>query len=548
MDSHAVPKQEGTAVLDTLSSAASEADRRKRQAGLRASLRTRLVVAFVGMVALLVVLGVLGLRVLSDSNDRVEVLGALQLRSTAYGDLATQADQVRLLLGLRAGGGDLAVWLGGTSSSAPGGTTLDFIDETIATALTRLGQSAAPANLGFVPPPDEERMLQQVRQDQASLSDVVARIIALDKAGRPTEGLQLQHDDGEPLSQQIEERLSGLASSTLQQTNDLIGQNRNAFTGSRNLFFGAAILSVVLALLLGYLLSRAVIAPIRALQSRVAAIAAGDFSGHVEVARQDELGTLAADVNRMNDELERLYRELETASRHKSEFLANMSHELRTPLNAIIGFSEVLTERMFGDLNAKQLEYLEDITSSGRHLLALINDILDLSKVEGGHMELHPTLFGLRGVLENGLTMVAERAARDGIALRLDIDMRDDVIEGDERKIKQVVFNLLSNAVKFTPSGGHVEVTARDDPDGVRIDVSDDGGGIAPDDQQRIFDTFQQVGNAATGVHEGSGLGLGLARRFVELHGGRLTVESEPGRGSTFTVVLPSRRPAEAPV
>jgi signal transduction histidine kinase len=303
---------------------------------------------------------------------------------------------------------------------------------------------------------------------------------------------------------------------------------------------------VFLALTLGYLLSRAVIAPIRAVQGRVAAIAAGDFSGHVEVLRQDELGTLAWDLNRMNDELERLYRELETASRHKSEFLANMSHELRTPLNAIIGFSEVLTEQMFGDLNAKQLEYLEDITSSGRHLLALINDILDLSKVEAGHMELHPSLFALRGVLESGLTMVAERAARDGIALRLDIDVRDEVIEADERKIKQVVFNLLSNAVKFTPSGGHVAVTARDNPDGVRIDVSDDGAGIAPEDQQRIFDTFQQVGTAGTGAHEGSGLGLGLARRFVELHGGRLTVQSEPGRGSTFTVVLPSRQPGQA--
>src|SRR4029077_12916254 len=174
------------------------------------------------------------------------------------------------------------------------------------------------------------------------------------------------------------------------------------------------------------------------------------FSGHVEVRREDELGTLAADVNRMNDELGRLYQELETVSRHKSEFLANMSHELRTPLNAIIGFSDVLTEQMFGDLNPKQLDYLEEISGSGRHLLALVNDILDLSKVEAGQMELHPSRFSLRDVLENGLSMVGEQAMRKEIALRLDIDVREEVIEGDERKIKQVVFNLLSNAVKFT--------------------------------------------------------------------------------------------------
>jgi signal transduction histidine kinase len=223
-----------------------------------------------------------------------------------------------------------------------------------------------------------------------------------------------------------------------------------------------------------------------------------------------------------------------------------MSHELRTPLNAIIGFSEVLTEQMFGELNPKQLEYLEDITSSGRHLLALINDILDLSKVEAGRMELHPNLFSVRDILQSGLTMVGERATRNGIELRLDIDLRNELIEGDERKVKQVVFNLLSNAVKFTPSGGHVVVTARDEPDGMRIDVADDGVGIAADDQARIFDTFQQVGNAATGAHEGSGLGLGLARRFVELHGGHITVQSTPGRGSTFTVVLPRRLQMEA--
>jgi signal transduction histidine kinase len=243
----------------------------------------------------------------------------------------------------------------------------------------------------------------------------------------------------------------------------------------------------------------------------------------------------------MNDELGRLYRELETASRHKSEFLANMSHELRTPLNAVIGFSDVLSEQMFGELNTKQLEYIDDIRSSGRHLLALINDILDLSKVEAGKMQLELSEFSLQQAIESGITMVRERAARQGVELTSDVGVEDDVIEGDERKIKQVLFNLLSNAVKFTPAGGEVAVRARVDSGNVAISVRDTGVGIAKQDQERIFEAFQQAESGPDRAHEGTGLGLGLARRFVELHGGTITVESELGNGSTFTVRLPSR-------
>ncbi len=226
------------------------------------------------------------------------------------------------------------------------------------------------------------------------------------------------------------------------------------------------------------------------------------------------------------------------SSKYKSEFLANMSHELRTPLNAIIGFSEVLLERMFGDLNDKQAEYLGDILTSGQHLLSLINDILDLSKVEAGQMELELGEFSLQQALENGLTMLKERASRHGITLNLELDPDLDVIEADERKVKQVVFNLLSNAVKFTPDGGHVAVMARRTDDELQIAVRDTGIGIAPEDQARIFEEFRQVGQGSAKA-EGTGLGLALTRRLVELHGGRLWVESEPGVGSTFTLTLP---------
>jgi signal transduction histidine kinase len=233
-------------------------------------------------------------------------------------------------------------------------------------------------------------------------------------------------------------------------------------------------------------------------------------------------------------------RELEIASQHKSEFLANMSHELRTPLNAIIGFSEVLGERLFGDLNEKQEEYLKDIHASGQHLLSLINDILDLSKIEAGRMELELTDFHLSTALDNALTLVRERAGRRGIALHMTTDERLEYVRADERKIKQVLLNLLSNAIKFTPEGGRIEVRAKPVDGSVAVSVTDTGVGIAPEDQEAIFEDFRQVGTADKKV-EGTGLGLALSRKFVQLHGGRIWVESREGVGSTFTFTIPIR-------
>jgi len=248
---------------------------------------------------------------------------------------------------------------------------------------------------------------------------------------------------------------------------------------------------------------------------------------------------IAVENVRLFKELEAANRDLGAASRHKSEFLANMSHELRTPLNAVIGFSEVLLQRMFGALNDKQDEYLKDIYASGQHLLSLINDILDLSKIEAGRMELAPAPFHLPTALENAVTLVKERAARHGITLELDLDPRLGELVGDERKIKQVLLNLLSNAVKFTPEGGRISLKAGRRDGAVAISVTDTGIGIAPEDQAAIFEEFRQVGSDETRKQEGTGLGLTLAKKFVELHDGRMWVESELGRGSTFTFTLP---------
>jgi two-component system, NtrC family, sensor kinase len=314
---------------------------------------------------------------------------------------------------------------------------------------------------------------------------------------------------------------------------------------------------------LSVLLARRLVRPVKQMRTAAARIGAGAYDERIELRRRDELGGLADELNRMAAslqgsvqslerrveertlelqqalaELSEKGRQLEVASEHKSEFLANMSHELRTPLNAIIGFSQVLRKRMFGEINAKQEEYLDDILSSGNHLLSLINDVLDLSKVEAGQVELEVATFSLREALDRGVVMVREPAVKKGVRLSLELAPDVDLVDGDERRLRQVVYNLLSNAVKFTPGGGRIVVaSARADRE-VQVSVTDTGPGIAPEDHERIFEEFQQT-DVGVEQREGTGLGLALSKRLVELHGGRIWVESEPGHGSRFVFTIP---------
>ncbi|MBU4303998.1 MAG: PAS domain S-box protein, partial [Candidatus Omnitrophica bacterium] len=231
----------------------------------------------------------------------------------------------------------------------------------------------------------------------------------------------------------------------------------------------------------------------------------------------------------------------DTANRAKSDFLANMSHELRTPLNAVIGFSEVLTDESFGPLGDKQKEYIHDIWESGKHLLSLINDILDLSKVEAGKMELELIEFDLKTTLEAGLSMIKEKAMRQDITIFEDI--KDDIgaIHADERKVKQIMFNLLSNAAKFTPEGGKIGIEAKNTENNeILITVWDTGIGIEEKDKAKVFNAFEQIDSSLSRKYSGTGLGMPLAKKLVELHGGKFWFESEgAGRGSRFSFTLP---------
>ena len=232
---------------------------------------------------------------------------------------------------------------------------------------------------------------------------------------------------------------------------------------------------------------------------------------------------------------------VEAANRAKSDFLANMSHELRTPLNSIIGFSEVMVDGIPGPVTDEQKEYLNDVLESGRHLLALINDILDLSKVEAGKLELEVNEFSIKDLLERSIIMFKEKAAKHHIVLKSEIHEDIGNIIADERKTKQVVFNLLSNAVKFTPDRGSVGITAHRTDKEVQITVWDTGIGIAEEDKDRIFQPFQQLESTLTKKPEGTGLGLNLTKELVELQGGRIWLESKLGKGSKFHFMIPIR-------
>jgi signal transduction histidine kinase len=499
-------------------------------------LGTKLIAGFLVVGALLALVATLGLSALHQSNARGEQLRRLQVRAVYYQIVLTDARQLKTAIANR------------LASHSKERTFGSGLDQSILSVYEQLCVDSFVGDCEGVPhtPAPSIALSRALPYDRFSAVKDQTILFSFVSGAQPvlTYPARYRHNpvalilgQARQFATKFESDMAKTANGTRAHANALVAANRASYSHSRAVLLGVAGGSLALALILGLLLSWSVVTPLRRTQRRLSGIAGGDFSEHVVVPNRDEIGALAADVNRMNDELRRLYGELETASRHKSDFLATMSHELRTPLNAIIGFSEVLHEQMFGELNERQLAYVDDVLEAGRHLLSLINDVLDLAKIEAGRMELELSEVAIPTVLRSAVSMHSERAGRAGVELNLSTEPDEITITADERRVRQIVFNLLSNAVKFTPADGRIDVSARLEDGKVEIAVADTGPGIAAADLESIFEEFEQTSEGKQA--EGTGLGLPLSRKLAELHGGRLWVESTPGQGSTFRFTLP---------
>jgi signal transduction histidine kinase len=486
-------------------------------AGVPARVQTKLLVAFLTIVGLLIVLGAVSLQVLNGINYQTEELIKLQRKIAAYRqvqhDTTNQLYNISTALVLRD-------------------------DRMLDTALRQLGQFGYDLDrLAFVAK-DESELLARVQREYGEFINVVTRVVQLVRSGSVAEAQEVQLKQSVPLADRLERLTNQLVNIAEADMVAAIEATENAYRTSRTVVIAFAIGSILLALGLGYVISWSLIEPVKKIETRLGQIAAGEFTQRVDVANRDELGLLAADVNRTSEELGNLYRQLAAASRHKSEFLANTSHELRTPLNAILGYTELIQDDIYGPVPEKIREVLNRVQSNGRHLLGLINDVLDLSKIEAGQLTLSINDYSMKEVVQTVVTTTGSLAAAKKLNLKTVIEEGLPSGRGDERRITQALLNLVGNAIKFTETG-EVGIKAAAANGAFQIAVVDTGPGIPLEHQQRIFDEFQQVDSSSTRKKGGTGLGLSISKKIIELHGGRIWVESEPGKGSTFRFTLP---------
>ena len=402
--------------------------------------------------------------------------------------------------------------------------------------------------------PEERELIQRIRAAQEAALTTVADIANLVRDGRIDAAMTLQLNKEYPLYLQID----GLVDQVVKREQEKMDSLRASVAAANRkapIIMGSfAAVLILLALLLGFVISWSFIQPVRDAQGFLTQVAKGNFKATINVPNRDEFGDLADQMNEMGRELHNLYEsqqanarelqrlneQLQQASKAKSEFLANMSHELRTPMNAILGFVEMLLDDIYGDVPPHLREPLMDIQVNGKHLLNLINDVLDLSKIEAGRMELSLDEYSVQDVVDTIQTSLQSLALEKRLEFVAWAQQGIPLAFGDGKRITQCLMNLAGNALKFTKQG-RVEVWVEHKQDQLLYRVSDTGIGIPKDQLEHVFGEFRQVDAAITREFGGSGLGLSITKKFVEMHGGRIWVESELGKGSTFFFEIPLR-------
>jgi signal transduction histidine kinase len=484
------------------------------------TVHTKLIGAFFAIAALLIVFGVVVIQVLNGMNSRSEDLTQLRRKVAAFRQL--QNDTLAQLYSV-------------TSA------LLSPEERMLESALRQLNEYRYDLErLQFVTK-DEAELFKKINAEHERLNQLVLQVLELTRQRDFAKAKELRIRTA-PIADSLERLTNEMVNRAEADMESRVDESRRAYLTSRWVVIGFAAGSIGLAILLGYAVSSSLMQPITLMDSRLKQIAAGDFTKRVEVPNRDELGTLADNVNRMSNELRSLYQQIETASRHKSDFLASMSHELRTPLNAIIGYSEMLIEEAEDRKQIDLAPDLQKIRASGKHLLALINDILDLSKIEAGKMDLSPETFDISGLIEEVVSMVRPMIEKNANVLSLNCSDKLGTMHADITKVRQILFNLLSNACKFTELGTITLCAGRETVGGIErlsLSISDTGIGMTPAQREKLFQPFTQADVQIARKYGGTGLGLAITMRYCEMMGGKITVSSEYGRGTTFVVKLP---------
>jgi len=482
-----------------------------------ANVHAKLLTAFLAIVVLLITVGLVGLQVLSGVNRRTDETVKLQRKIAAYRQLQH-----------------------GTTNQLYSVTSALLVpdERTLAETLRQINQFGYDFDrLQFVAR-DEAELLGQVQKNYNQFIQIVTKVVELIREGKADEGRELQLRQASPLADRMERLTNQLVNRAVADVLASIETSHAAYLASRWVVISFAVGSIGLALILGYAFSWSLIGPVKKMDSRLKQIASGDFSRHIEVLNRDELGTLAANLNRMNDELGQLYQQLDTANRHKSDFLASMSHEFRTPLNAIIGYGRLVLRETEGQIAPLQKENLQDLLNNAERLLNLIDSLLDFAKIEAGKMEVRVEPVRVEEIIQG--TAAAIETILNPSSVRLIREIASDIpaMNTDREKLRQIILNLLGNAVKFTERG-EIRISACQQNGSLKLVVSDTGIGIEKKDLNQIFEKFHQGDLSTTKKYRGTGLGLAIVKKFVNLLGGEIEVVSEVSKGSTFTITLP---------